>query len=533
MPRIQRKPGGSVARWAGLLSLCGLLLACQSPSEEEDEAAFVAGFAGLVAADEPRAAVIGRDVLTGGGNAADAAVAMYFAMTVTLPSRASLGSGGVCVVFDNGDKTGEVLEFVPRPSGAGAVPVGARAMAALHARQGLTNWGELVSPAENLARFGHGLSRAFARDLAAFGTRIAADPELARTFQANGAVPGEGDRLTQLELAAVLSGIRAQGAGYVHNSQFTNRFAEAMAQAGQSVDLNDLRQATPRYGTAITLPWGDDLLYFSGPPANGILAAQLWQIFTAVEDYEDLDAGERAHLVAEAAARAFGDRARWLRGPAVTVTDEILGEAHVEALMSGYDGTRHIPVDGLATKPVRITESPFGAGFAVADRFGNAVVCSLTMNGLFGSGRMAPGTGIVLAAPASGQQQGLLSPSAAILGNPVNGDVFLAATASGGAAAATALVQVMLGALVDEKDLETVIRAVRFHHGGRPDELFYESGIRRELVPVLHALGHTLQEATSLGQVNALYCPDGIRDEPQACQVTSDPRGAGLSFVVQ
>src|SRR3546814_17450975 len=45
-----------------------------------------------------RSVTIGRDVIGNGGSAADAAVAMYFAMTVTLPSRVGVAGGGVCVV---------------------------------------------------------------------------------------------------------------------------------------------------------------------------------------------------------------------------------------------------------------------------------------------------------------------------------------------------------------------------------------------------------------------------------------------------
>ncbi|TAN70519.1 MAG: gamma-glutamyltransferase, partial [Magnetospirillum sp.] len=71
----------------------------------------VRGFAGMVAADEPRAALAGRNVLSAGGTAVDAATAMYFTLAVTYPSAASLGGGGSCIVHDNGGKKTEVMEF--------------------------------------------------------------------------------------------------------------------------------------------------------------------------------------------------------------------------------------------------------------------------------------------------------------------------------------------------------------------------------------------------------------------------------------
>ncbi|CAN0574953.1 unnamed protein product [Laminaria digitata] len=125
--------------------------ACSGDSPPEGQVGFVEDNFGGVVSDEPRSALIGRDILSAGGNAVDAAVATYFALSVTYPGAATLGGGGMCVVYRGQDETVEAIDFRPALFASGnravMIPGAVRGMFALHARYGRLKWEALLLPA--------------------------------------------------------------------------------------------------------------------------------------------------------------------------------------------------------------------------------------------------------------------------------------------------------------------------------------------------------------------------------------------------
>ncbi len=309
-------------------------------------------FAGAAVADEPAAALLARQVLEQGGNAADAAAAVYFGLSVTYPAAAGLGGGGICLARQRGAATVDTISFLtrnPRGGGAIAVPGNVRGFALLHARYGSLPWGSVVGPAERLAATGSPVSRATARQLAASSATIGASPALRRIFTTpTGAVASELDVVTRFQLAATLAQIRSQGVSGFYAGQTANRLVEEAAAGGGTLSLGDLRDYRPDVVPAQSVNAGTGTLWLPAASVGaGAYNAALWS---------NIGTASPAELAEIARRTAVG-----LGAPADIDRD-------------------------------------FGStAFAVIDGKGGAVACAVTMNGPFGTGRVAEGTGIVFA----------------------------------------------------------------------------------------------------------------------------------------
>jgi len=426
-----------------------------------DPGEHLTGFIGGVAADEPLAALAAREVLATGGNAADAAVTLAAMLTVTLPSRASLGGGGACMAYQPGAHAPghgvpEAVLFVPRAPAANAgdrpaaVPMMARGMYLLSARYGSRPFAQLLAPAEQAASNGITITRALARDLAQVQRPLLADAAAADIFAPGGQALGEGARLVQTDLATTLLNLGRAGVGDLYQGLLAQRFAESSAQAGGPVSLADLQRSTATLGNPIVVKAQDgDQVAFLPPPADGGLGAA-----AAYLNYVQTGSVSQAM-----SGLSIATVATWRGGKA------------------GSDPLALLQSPGVSGS---LPSLPASTSFTVIDRNGGAVACAFTMENLFGTGRVAPGTGIVLGASPAIKPSALLT--AGIAWNSSR-DAFRAAAAASGQNAASlagaiAMGQAIVGDLpprlpVPEPGRESAIGCTQYLPGNAGSCRFY------------------------------------------------------------
>lgn len=510
-----------------------------------NEAEQAVGFMGIIAADEPRAALAGREVLAAGGNAVDAATAMYFNLAVTLPSSASLGGGGVCLVHDAQTNVTKVLDFLSTPSSqaasaqkrANAIPANVAGFYALHARYGRVPWTQLVAPAEGLARFGFRVSRAFSSDLQQIGNALLAEEDTRRVFAdpASGNLIKEGDFWKQPYLAALLDSVRVDGAPAIYKNPGAEYFAESVRANGGALSAEDLINFKPVWRNPVTIPLGDISVHFAPPPAaGGAVAAEMLAMMLDNQRFSKTAPENRPHLFVEAALRAFADRGQWMRpdGSSKISASDIVAPSRMAQLMSSYRPDAHVTASSLKPAPGQIADDPSATSFAVMDVDGAAVACGLTTNGFFGNGLIARGTGVLMAFPPGSGGRGPFALGPMLAVDHFTNDLFFAAGASGGITAPTALMSVAMDNAVNVEGLESAMHAKRLHHSGEPDIVYYEQGYDEAVIEYLIKKGHRVAATPSLGKVNAVGCTQGYPFDPTSCEAVADPRGYGLAIKI-
>ena len=535
-------------------------------------APYLARYAMVVSA-HPEASKIGTLVLQRGGNAYDAAVAVQFALAVVLPVAGNVGGGGFLLYRDRNGSAGS-LDFretapaaatrdmyldkqgnvVPNLSTAGPLAVGTpgtvAGMALLHKQLGKLSWPSLVQPAVALAAKGFRLTEKEAAGL----NRNRADflkynagttPAYLR--------PGGGDwkandTLRLPELAATLARVRDQGRAGFYQGETARLLLTEMQRHGGLVRQKDLDSYQPKWREPLRGRYRDYEVITMPPPSSGGVA--LLQMLQMLEPVDLAQAGYHTPLavyyVTEAERRVYADRATYLGDPD-------FGNVPVQKLLDvDYNRERAATMrpKGRATASTEIAagkglpgyESTETTHYSIVDAFGNAVSCTTTLNGAYGSKVVVPGAGFLLnnemddfstkagvpnAYGLVGGTANAVTPGKRMLSSMTptiltrGGKLALVVGSPGGSTIITSVLQTILGVVDYGLNAQQAVAAPRLHHQWLPDLVDVEAGA---LIPAaqdsLRARGYHLNPRQPWGRLDIIHV------RPQGpLEGGADPRG--------
>jgi gamma-glutamyltranspeptidase/glutathione hydrolase len=533
---------------------------------------------GMVVSAHPLASDAGLAMLQQGGNAVDAAVATTFAISVVEPFAAGIGGGGFLLLHQG--KTGEIkaLDFrekaplkatrnmyldqqgkvQPNSSVEGhlavAVPGTVAGLYEVQRQYGRLPWETVVQPAIQLAQKGFVVSEVFVQESQDRRELLQKNPATRQIFTRNGTLYAPGDRLIQRDLARTLQAV-AQDPQSFYTGNIARAIAQDMARNGGLITLADLKAYRPTWRSPVCGNFRKARVCSMPPPSSG--GVHLLEILNIIGDTDLKSLGwhhpDALHLLVEAMRIAYADRAEYLGDPAFV-------KVPVKALTSPtYAKIRRQQINLQKAKPSgqvkpgnqqilqRLSrESPETSHLTVVDQARNAVSLTFTINYRFGSGVVAPGTGVLLndemddfaAAPNQPNVYGLVGTDAnAIAPGKIplssmtptivteNGQLRLAVGSPGGSTIITTVLQIVLNVLEYGMNAETAVSAPRLHHQWLPDELRIEPwGFDALTLTDLRRRGHQIKQQPDWGNANAVVVTPGGWLEGAA-----DPRREGAA----
>ena len=519
---------------------------------------------GVVAAPESLASEVGAAVLRQGGNAVDAAVAVHFALAVTFPNAGNLGGGGFMLVHtDSGDMAIDYRETAPAAVScdmfldaggnvveglsldthkAAGVPGSVAGMWLAHQRYGTIPWKRLLEPAIRLAEKGWRLD--------AWTTAGFAE-ERRNNFHDyfHGAT---GELLVQKELAAALRRIAEKGRDGFYRGETARLIAAEMRRGGGLITLEDLAGYRAEMRTPVEGTYRGCRIVSIPPPSSGGVA--LLELLNMMERFDPARLGHNSadyvHLAAEMEKRVFADRAEYLGDPdsRPVPVETLTSKAYATARAGEIAMDRRTPPAAIRCGAVT-QEGEQTTHFSLADRWGNAVANTTTLNDRYGSGIVVRGAGFLLnnemddfsarpGAPnlygVTGGEANAIAPGRRMLSSMCpafvyrDGRLWLVLGTPGGPTIFTTVFQVILNRVDFGMPLAQAVAAPRFHHqwpprAGNADPIDVERG--RELGRVtregLEAKGYLIRLRDPLGDVHAIEIVGAT------ALGVSDPRGVG------
>ena len=527
-----------------------------------------------IASAYPLATQAGLEILSKGGNAFDAAVAVSAALAVVEPSSSGLGGGGFYLLHrqaDGFDTMVDAREKAPAaasrdmyldtagnpkphasvdgPLSAG-IPGEPAAFEYLARKYGKLPLKVSLQPAIKLARDGFPMYERLQGGIRFKRDGLLRWPDAARAMLTTaGAVPDLGAVIKQPDLAKTLQAMADQGADGFYRGRVAESLVSGVRAGGGIWTLADLAsyrviERRPLVGTYR----GARIVSASPPSSGGVAVVDALNILSGY-DLHAMPSATRKHLIVEAMRRAYRDRALFLGDPDfVTIPlPQLINVDYAAGQRSSIRMDKAMPSDmlpGIESENVGMHTSHF----SVLDAAGNRVAGTISINLFFGSGFVAPKTGVFLNDTMDDFSVKPGTPNAfGLVGNAANAiapnkrslssmapsfvetpkGMMIIGTPGG----SYIISMVLLGTLdyLDGMKATDIVKDPRYHHQYLPDVVEYEKGSLDDAeIAELRSMGHSLNEGTRRWGNMQVITWDYASGRVEAA---SDPRGEGEGMV--
>ena len=533
---------------------------------------------GAVASSHPLATKAALDVLSNGGTAIDAAVAIGLTLGVVDSHNSGIGGGcfllarlpdGTFLALDGREMAPAAAhrDMYLRDDGSAdgtASKTGARAPGIpgslavydhLLRNHGTSKLSAHLEAAALIAERGFRVDRKFAGRLQAERQALAkfAGPS-SPFFRPDHQVLRTGDTLLQPDLANSYRAIAKGGIGWFYGGAFAKATAAWMKPNHGIITREDFANYKIRVREVLRTTYrGYQIVGFPPPSSGGTHVAQILNILEHF-DLAQCDETERSHLIIEAMKLAFADRAHWL-GDADHAKVPIAGlisKAYAKQLAGRIDPEKAspVPTHGDPSKATADSTEKHTAHFTVVDGRGCWVACTTTLNTSFGSKVLVPGTGILLnnqmddfslkpgvpnAFGLVGAEANAIAPGKRPLSSmsPTivlkDGKPVLTVGAAGGPTIITQALLTIIRTIDLRQPLHQAVKAPRFHHQWSPNHVSIEDGFRPEVLAALIARGHILKSRSSFGTCQAIAFDQGSA----VLTAVSEPRSGGAAAAMK
>lgn len=554
---------GFVAMTAVLVSVC----AGAQAAEKAPHAA--------IASAHKLATEAGFEALAAGGNAFDAAVAVAAALSVVEPQSSGIGGGGLFLLHRASDGKNVMIdarETAPAAVDAkfyldangepdrdhatngplsAAIPGEPAGLVWLAKNYGKLPLSKSLAPAIRIAREGFKPDGRFLKELAMRKDVIARYPASAALYLVGGEAPKAGWTFKSPDLARVLERIAEQGNDGFYRGELAKTLVDGVRAAGGNWTLDDLARYEAKERAPLAFDYrGWHIVTASPPSSGGIALAEMLNILGGY-DLSKLDRVHRVHLTVEAMRRAYRDRAEYLGDPDFVDMPiaQLMSADYAAGLRASIHPEKATPSD-LLPPYLAPAQGTHTTHFSIVDRDGNLVSATQTVNLIFGSGFVVPGTGFVLndemddfalvagkpnAFGLVGNDRNAPRPGSRPLSSMtpsfvIGADKVGVIGTPGGSRIITMVLEGIL-AFIDGESPQKFVGNPRYHHQYLPDVISAEKdAFTPDEVKALEAMGHKVNESERRwGFMNAVSWDK----KTGKMEAGSDPRGDSGSGLVK